>query len=56
MRKSNPPTASPPAPAGPGATPPASAPAHPRETPGEQLDLEEDIAPNLGGEDQMQDA
>ena len=23
---------------------------------GENLDLEEDIAPNLGGEDQMQDA
>ncbi len=42
---------------------PPSAPAGVRETPpraedahGEDLDLEEDIAPNLGGEDQMQDA
>ena len=42
---------------------PPSAPAGGRETPpraddarGEDLDLEEDIAPNLGGEDQMQDA
>jgi len=26
------------------------------ESPAEDLDLEEDIAPNLGGEDQMQDA
>lgn len=25
-------------------------------SPAEDLDLEEDIAPNLGGEDQMQDA
>jgi hypothetical protein len=31
-------------------------PAHEGETPAEDLDLEEDIAPNLGGEDQMQDA
>ncbi len=44
-------------------SPPSPAPA--RETPappqagephGENLDLEEDVAPNLGGEDQMQDA
>ena len=42
---------------------PPSDPADARETPpraddvhGEDLDLEEDIAPNLGGEDQMQDA
>jgi hypothetical protein len=35
-------------------TTPASA--HEGETPAEDLDLEEDIAPNLGGEDQMQDA
>jgi len=42
---------------------PPSAPPRARETPpraedahGEDLDLEEDIAPNLGGEDQMQDA
>jgi hypothetical protein len=26
------------------------------DAPGEDLDLEEDVAPNLGGEDQMQDA
>ena len=32
-------------------TPPRADDAH-----GEDLDLEEDIAPNLGGEDQMQDA
>jgi hypothetical protein len=30
--------------------------AHPDGAPGEDLDLEEDVAPNLGGEDQMQDA
>ncbi len=43
--------------------PPPSDPASARETPPraedahrEDLDLEEDIAPNLGGEDQMQDA
>lgn len=33
-----------------------AAPAPPGEAPAEDLDLEEDIAPNLGGEDQMQDA
>ena len=32
------------------------APPHAGEAPGEDLDLEEDVAPNLGGEDQMQDA
>ena len=32
------------------------APAREGEAPPEDLDLEEDIAPNLGGEDQMQDA
>jgi hypothetical protein len=42
-----------PAPASP-RTPPA--PPHAGEAPGEDLDLEEDVAPNLGGEDQMQDA
>lgn len=31
-------------------------PAREDEAPAEDLDLEEDIAPNLGGEDQMQDA
>jgi hypothetical protein len=31
-------------------------PAHDGEPAGEGLDLEEDVAPNLGGEDQMQDA
>ena len=37
--------------------PPAPpAPPHVGEAPGEDLDLEEDVAPNLGGEDQMQDA
>ena len=48
-----PPSQDPPVPAGPRATPTS-----PRagETPGEDLDLEEDVAPNLGGEDQMQDA
>ena len=50
------PTTTSPAPAGAHATPAPHAPAHPGETPGEALDLEEDIAPNLGGEDQMQDA
>ncbi len=34
-------------------TPP---PADESASPAEDLDLEEDIAPNLGGEDQMQDA
>ena len=47
----------------PPSTTPSSAPADARrvpapanEAPAEDLDLEEDIAPNLGGEDQMQDA
>ena len=40
-------------PAGTGVTP---TPAHEGAPHGEDLDLEEDIAPNLGGEDQMQDA
>lgn len=35
---------------------PASAPPRAGDAHGEDLDLEEDIAPNLGGEDQMQDA
>jgi hypothetical protein len=42
---------------------PATGPAQARATPapaddphGEDLDPEEDVAPNLGGEDQMQDA
>ncbi len=35
---------------------PPPAPARESESPAEDLDLEEDIAPNLGGEDQMQDA
>ena len=35
---------------------PAAAAAHGSVTPAEDLDLEEDVAPNLGGEDQMQDA
>ena len=46
------------------AAPPTPAtPPDPRDTPApagqahpEDLDLEEDVAPNLGGEDQMQDA
>ena len=46
------PASSTPAPAGTRVTPTPLAPAHP----GEDLDLEEDVAPNLGGEDQMQDA
>jgi hypothetical protein len=33
-----------------------SSPARDGDAPAEDLDLEEDIAPNLGGEDQMQDA
>ena len=41
-----PPSPKPPAPAG---TPPVP-------QAGEDLDIEEDVAPNLGGEDQMQDA
>ena len=49
-----PPPAGPPSdPAGARATP---APTREGEMPAEDLDLEEDIAPNLGGEDQMQDA
>jgi hypothetical protein len=39
-------------PAGARVTPTPPAPPHA----GEGLDLEEDVAPNLGGEDQMQDA
>ena len=35
---------------------PTPAPVREDEAPAEDLDLEEDIAPNLGGEDQMQDA
>ena len=50
------PPSSTPAPAGTRVTPTPLAPAHPGEAPGEDLDLEEDVAPNLGGEDQMQDA
>ncbi len=45
-----------PALAGTRATPTPLAPAHAGTAPGEDLDLEEDVAPNLGGEDQMQDA
>jgi len=44
------------APVDPAGTRGAPAPAREVETPAEDLDLEEDIAPNLGGEDQMQDA
>lgn len=43
-------------PAGSRVTPTPLAPPHTGEMPGEDLDLEEDVAPNLGGEDQMQDA
>ena len=50
------PSQNPPAPAGTRATPAPPAPPRAGETPGEDLDLEEDVAPNLGGEDQMQDA
>ena len=49
----HPPPQNPPAPAGTRVTP---APPRAGETPGKDLDLEEDVAPNLGGEDQMQDA
>jgi hypothetical protein len=45
------------------ASPTPATPVDPRDTPAptgeahsEDLDLEEDVAPNLGGEDQMQDA
>jgi hypothetical protein len=48
-----PPPQNPPSPAGPRETP---APPRAGEAPGEDLDLEEDVAPNLGGEDRMQDA
>jgi len=41
---------------GPARVPPADAPPRADGARGEDLDLEEDIAPNLGGEDQMQDA
>ena len=37
-------------------TPPGVSPAPANDPHGEDLDLEEDVAPNLGGEDQMQDA
>ena len=43
-------------PAAPPAPKPPPAPAREDEAPAKDLDLEEDIAPNLGGEDQMQDA
>ena len=46
----------PPAPASTRVTPTPLAPPRAGESPGEDLDLEEDVAPNLGGEDQMQDA
>ncbi len=46
----------PPAPAGTRVTPTPLTPSHAGDAPGEDLDLEEDVAPNLGGEDQMQDA
>jgi hypothetical protein len=51
MNTSSPPPSpqQPPAPAPP-------APPHAGQAPGDGLDLEEDVAPNLGGEDQMQDA
>ena len=52
----HPPSQNPPAPAGPRETPAPPAPPRAGGTPGEDLDLEEDVAPNLGGEDQMQDA
>jgi hypothetical protein len=48
-----PPSSQKPSPSAPADTP---APPHAGEAPGEDLDLEEDVAPNLGGEDQMQDA
>ena len=43
-------------PAAPPSPKPPPAPAREGESAAEDLDLEEDIAPNLGGEDQMQDA
>ena len=45
-----------PAPAGARVTPTLQAPKPVGKAPGEGLDLEEDVAPNLGGEDRMQDA
>jgi len=48
-----PPTGAPADPAGARVTP---TPPRDGQAPAEDLDLEEDIAPNLGGEDQMQDA
>ena len=52
-----PPSQNPPAPAAPRVTPtPVPTPPRAGDAPGEDLDLEEDVAPNLGGEDQMQDA
>jgi hypothetical protein len=38
------------------ATPPGVSPTPADEPRGEDLDPEEDVAPNMGGEDQMQDA
>jgi hypothetical protein len=43
-------------PSAPADTPPTPPPVGEGGSPAEDLDLEEDIAPNLGGEDQMQDA
>jgi hypothetical protein len=48
-------SSTPPSPQQPSAPAP-TAPPHAGQSPGEGLDLEEDVAPNLGGEDQMQDA
>jgi hypothetical protein len=45
-----------PPPSAPADTPPTPPPVNEGGPPAEDLDLEEDIAPNLGGEDQMQDA
>jgi hypothetical protein len=53
MNAAAPPSSQQPSPADARVTPP---PAREGEAPAEDLDLEEDIAPNLGGEDQMQDA
>jgi hypothetical protein len=50
------PAPKPPAPAGTRTTPTPLTPPAAGEAVGEDLDLEEDVAPNLGGEDQMQDA
>jgi hypothetical protein len=43
-------------PAAPPSPKPSPEPTRKGEAPAEDLDLEEDVAPNLGGEDQMQDA